>query len=168
LFDKILQKLEKSVRKITIALLAVAMVAMVILMLLGVVDVIGRYLFNRPIAGVYGISEILLVAVVFFGWTYTLTVGGHVRLDIFISRLPPRAQAISGFITSFVGLIILGLIAWQSALKATASSKTGEVIDVVNIPIYPFQFFVAIGAFAFCLELLVQMLHYVNRLRKGH
>jgi TRAP-type C4-dicarboxylate transport system permease small subunit len=109
-----------------------------------------------------------LVAIVFFGWTYTLISGGHVRLDTFISRFPERAQAISGFITSFIGLVILGLITWQSALKAAASSKTGEVIDVVNIPIYPFQCFVAIGAFAFCLELLVQMLHYVNELKKEH
>ena len=147
--------------------MAIAMGVVVVLMLLGAADVIGRYLLNKPIKGAYGISEVMLVAIVFFGWAYTLSVEGHVRLDIVVSRLRPWSQAIIGFITSFIALVIFGLITWQSALKALATSKGYEVIDIINIPLYPFQFFVSLGAFALCLELIVQMLHFLTGMRKG-
>lgn len=164
---KISQSFEKGVRSITNTLRVIAMGVLVILMLLGAVDVIGRYLLDKPIRGSYGISEIMLVAIVFFGWAYTLSVGGHVRLDVVVSRLRPRAQAISGFITSFIALVIFSLVTWQSALKAIATSKGYEVVDIINIPLYPFQFFVSVGAFALCLELIVQMLHCLTELRRG-
>jgi len=165
--DKISQTLEKGVRNITNTLRAVAMGVLVILMLLGATDVIGRYLLDKPIRGAYSISEVLLVAIVFFGWAYTLSVGGHVRLDTVVSRFRPRPQPIIGFITSFIALVIFSLITWRSALKAIATARTFEVIDVVEIPLFPFQFFVSVGAFALCLELIVQMLHFLTGLRKG-
>lgn len=167
MFGKISQTLEKGVRNITNTLRAIAMGVLVVLMLFGATDIIGRYLLNKPIKGSNGICEALLVAIVFFGWAYTLSVGGHVRLDTLVSRLRPRAQAISGFITSFIALVIFSLITWQSALKAMRSWGTREVIDVIDIPIFPFQFFVSVGAFALCLELIVQMLHFLTGLRKG-
>jgi len=167
LLGKFAQRLEKGIRSITNTLSYIAMGVLVVLMLLGAIDVIGRYLLDKPIRGAYGISEVMLVAIVFFGWAYTLSVGGHVRLDTVVSRLRPRVQTVSGFITSFIALVIFGLITWQSALKAIATSKGYEVIDVVNIPIFPFQFFVSVGAFALCLELIVQMLHFLTGLRKG-
>lgn len=161
------QPLEKGIRSITSTLRVIAMSVLVMLMLLGAIDVIGRYLLDRPIRGSYGISEVMLVAIVFFGWAYTLSVEGHVRLDTLVSRLRPRVQAISGFITSFIALVIFSLITWRSALKAIGTWGTYEVIDVIDIPLFPFQFFVSIGAFALCLELIIQMLHFLTGLRKG-
>jgi len=167
LFGKVIRSLEKSIRNTTNTLNYIAMGVLVVLMFLGATDVLGRYLLDKPVRGGYGISQVMLLAIVFFGWAYTLSVGGHVRLDTVVSRLRPRVQAISGFITSFIALIIFGSITWQSALKAMRTSGTSEVIDVINIPLYPFQFFVSVGAFALCLELIVQMINFLRELRKG-
>lgn len=137
------------------------------MMFLGAADVIARYLLNMPIKAAYGISEVLLVTIVFLGWAHTLSVGGHVRVDTFVSRLPPKAQAIIGLITSSVALFIFSLMTWRSALKAIASSKGYEVIDVIKIPVYPFQFLVSVGSFVLCLELLIQVFRFLASLRKG-
>ncbi len=166
MFGRIAKSFEKGVRKITNTLCYVGMVVLMALMLLCAADVIGRYLLNKPIKGAYGISEGMLVAIVFFGWAYTLSLGGHVRVDTVVSRLSTRAQAIIGLITSFIALVIFSLITWRSGLKAIASSRGYEVIDVINIPVYPFQFFVAVGTFVLCLELIVQMFHFLTELRK--
>jgi TRAP-type C4-dicarboxylate transport system permease small subunit len=109
----------------------------------------------------------MLVVIVFFGWAHTLSIGGHVRVDTIISRISHRAQAIIGLGTSSLALVIFGLMAWRSALKAIASSQGYEVIDVIKIPVYPFQFLVSVGSFSLCLELTVQIFHFLTRLRKG-
>lgn len=139
---------------------------LVVLMFLGASDVIGRYFFNKPIEGTREISEILLAGVVFFGWAYTLSVGGHVRLDTFVSRLRPRGQAIIGFVTSFIALFVFSLMAWQAAERAIASWKGHVLITVLFIPVFPFQFFVTVGALVLCLELIIQMLHSFTDMKK--
>ncbi len=164
---KIDHSFEKWSRKITHALCYISMGALLGLMFLGAADVIARYLFNMPIKIAYGMSEGMLVVIVFLGWAYTLSVGGHVRVDTFVSRLPLKAQATMGVITSFVALVIFSLMTWRSALKAIASSKGYEVIDVINIPVYPFQLLVSVGCFVLCLELIIQMFHFMATFRKG-
>jgi len=167
LLGKISQLLEKLNKYITGTLCYIAMGAALGLMFIGAVDVIARYLLNIPIKAAYGLSEIMLLVIVFFGWAYTLSVGGHVRVDTIISRISRRAQAIIGLGTSSLALVIFGLMVWRSALKAIASSQGYEVIDVIKIPVYPFQFLVSVGSFSLCLELTVQIFHFLARLRKG-
>lgn len=166
-FDDIGQSVEKSIRKITNTLRAIAMGVLVMLMFLGTADVIGRYLFDKPIKGVYSISEVMLVVVVFFGWAYTLSVGKHVKIDTVFLLFPPRVRTLSGVITSVIALVTFSLITWQSALRAMNSQKAHEIIDILEIPVYPFQFLVSVGSFALCLELIVQILQSLNQLRRG-
>ena len=159
-------KIEKLIRKITNTFCTIGMGMLVALMFLGTADVLGRYFFNRPIKGAYEISEILLAAIVFFGLAYALAVGGHVRVDTFISLMRPRTQAIAGIIISFLSFVIFVLIGWQGAELAMKSWKYHRLIDVIYVPIWPFQLLVPLGAFTVCLELINQLLHFVMDMRK--
>jgi len=159
-------KIEKVIRKITNTLCYFGMGSLVTLMFLGTFDVLGRYFFNRPIKGAYEVSEILLASVVFFGLAYALAVGGHVRVDTFVSLLRPRRAAIIGVIISLLSIIIFVLIGWQGAELAIKSWKDHRLIDVIFIPIAPFQLLVPLGALAVCLELIIQMLHFSMDIRK--
>lgn len=161
-----IQAIEKIIRKINNILCYIGMGMLAILMLLGTTDVLGRYFFNRPIKGAYEISEILLAGIVFFGMAYALSVGGHVRVDTFVSLLRSRTQAIVGSIISILSLIIFILIGWQGTELAMNSWKHHRLIDVIFIPIAPFQLLVPLGALAICLELIVQILHFINQVRK--
>ena len=158
--------LEKIIRKITNTFCYVGMALLAILMCLGTADVFGRYFFNRPVKGAYEISEILLAGIVFFGLAYALSVGGHVRVDTFIALLRPRTRAAVGLIVSLLSFLIFLLIGWQGAELAIKSWKIHRLIDVIYIPIAPFQFLVPLGALAVCLELLIQMLHFIPGLKK--
>jgi TRAP-type C4-dicarboxylate transport system permease small subunit len=161
-----MQGFDKAVRKFTNTLCYIAVAMLAMLMLLGASDVIGRYFFNKPIKGTLEISEILLAGIVLFGLAYTSSIGRHVRIDTFVLLLSPRLQAIVGCAISFLSLIIFFLIGWQGAELALQSWERRRTTDVFIVPIAPFQFFVSIGAFAVCLELILQIRSFIISARK--
>lgn len=138
-----------------------------VLMVLGAADVVGRYLFNSPIQGAMEISELLLAGIVFFGWPYTQATRGHITVDLFISRIPPRGQAIVYIIHSIMGLVLFALVAWQAAKIAIVHWKANMLVDVIRVPQAPFQMFVSVGAFFLCLVFIAQILQLFSEMRKG-
>jgi len=161
-----MQGFDKAVRRVTNILCYTAAVMLAALMLLGSSDVIGRYFFNKPIKGTFEISEILLAGIVFFGLAYTSSIERHVRVDTFVLLFSPRLQAIIGCIISFLSLIVFFLIGWQGAELAMKSWEQHRLIDVIYVPIAPFQLFVSLGALTVCLELIVQMRRFIIAARK--
>lgn len=127
----------------------------------GTTDVLGRYLFNKPIIGTVERGEVILAAIVFLGLGYTQLVKGHVNVELLLSRFPPRAQAITNFATTFVGLVIFILIAWQAALIAKMYHEVGRLIYVIDWPLAPCQLLITIGASVLCLVFIMQMIQYL-------
>ena len=62
--SKPIQTFEKSLKNTENVLSNIGMVMFVFLMLIGASDVIGRYIFNRPITGTLEISQILMAGMV--------------------------------------------------------------------------------------------------------
>jgi len=148
-------------------ILAVVSAGMLVaLMVIGTIDVIGRYFFGMPIKGCYGISEMLLVGIVFFAWPYTQSVDENVKVDVFFKGFRPRIQSAVGATSSLISIGIFVIMAWQSALKALESIESQEFVDVIEIPVYPFQFFVAIGVTVLCLQLIVNLIHYLKEIKE--
>jgi TRAP-type C4-dicarboxylate transport system permease small subunit len=158
---------EKGIRPVSNVLRVVGMGMLSVLMFLGAADVIGRYLFNKPILGTLEVSEILLAGIVFFGWAYTLSVEGHVRVDFFYLRFPVRAQRIVGFFTSFFSLVLFSLITWRAAKTAIFYWQGNKLVPILKIPVFPFQLFVSLGALALCLELIIEMSYFLFQARRG-
>jgi len=160
-------RFEKAVRGITGTLCYIATAMLAVLMLLGTSDVVGRYFFNSPIKGAFEISEILLAGTVFFGLAYTSSIQRHVQVDTFVILLPPRLRAAVGCVISFLSLLIFVLIGWQGTELAMTSWEQHRLIDVIYVPIAPFQLFVALGALSVCLELILEMRSFISAIRKG-
>jgi len=139
-----------------------SMAALGIMLFLGAGDVIGRYFFNIPIKGTQEICEILLPAVALFAWAYTQSLDRHVSVDILMDRLSSQKRRVINCFTLFVSLILFAVILWKGAELALRSWKTGELVNTIYIPIAPFQFFTAIGAFFMCLELIAQIMMLID------
>ena len=56
-------------------------------------DVLLRYFFNAPLLFVDEIASFLQVLVIFGGPAYTFQCGGHVRVDLVTTHLPPALRA---------------------------------------------------------------------------
>lgn len=157
--------LEKGAKNIIKAANYIGMFMLLVLMVLGSVDVIGRYVFNKPILASFELNQILLAGVVFFGLAYTQLVGAHIKVNLLVSRLKPRVQAIIDFITCFLLLGLFSLMTWQSLRIAIVYWEQNKLIDVLLINMAFFQSFVTVAAFLVSLELIIQLVHCVIQMR---
>lgn len=159
------QPAEKGVRNISNILNAIGVGMLLILMLQGAADVIGRYLFNRPIIGTVERGQVLLALMVFLSWGYTQIVKGHVRIEFFIIRFPLRVQLITNLITTLLSLVFFGLIVWQSTILALEYFELGQLVYVIHWPVAPFALFAPIGALVLCIVLAMEMVQLLQQMK---
>lgn len=150
--------LDAAARRLAGALNGVGVASLVVLLAVTVVDVSGRYLFNRPLLGALELSEFMLVFLVFCGLASTDLKNGHVTVDVVVERFRPRLQGVSDGVAALLGTGLWAVIAWRSAAQAEKVRVVGEVSSNLVLPIYPFIWTAAIGSGLFACVLLIRAL----------
>lgn len=132
----------------------IAAVVLTMMMALTGADVTLRYVFNRPIPGAVEITEFMMAIVVALGFAYCALRKGHVRVDVVVSRLPKRAQAVMDTIANFAFLGLFILITWRTVPRAQAMIEASLTSYILFIPVFPFVLVVTAGSAILCLVLL--------------
>lgn len=141
----------------------IGMAFLLLLMLLITADVLLRAILNRPIRGTNELSEFIMIIVVYFTIAYAQHKKAHISIDLLTSRFPKRAQAM---IDSFIYLLSLGicsLIAWQSFVYLKRLLNINRVSDILKLPVAPFSLILGIGFIIFCLVLLLDFHHSLQK-----
>ncbi len=146
--------MKRAIQRLNRFISGVGAVFLIPLMLLTTGEVIGRNLFNRPIAGTVELSEYLLSIFILLGVAYTQQVKGYVCVSLFVSRLPLRGKMFLNIVSTLLSLFIFSILAWQGLIVGM-EEKT--VSDMLRMPQYPFRLLVAMAAFFTCLELLIDV-----------
>lgn len=134
----------------------VSLVALVAMTVVTVVDVAGRYLLNHPLPGALELSELLMVFLVFGAFAVTELRNGHVDIDVVVTRLPPRGQALSETVAALLSTAFWGAITWRTALHAQNVWRAGETTPNLGLSISPFVWTAAIGTLLFTLALVAR------------
>jgi len=163
--EKLVKGFEKKVHRVCRVSNAIAAALLFLLMVLGAADVIGRYLLDAPIIGTSERGQIILALMVFLSWGYTQINKGHVNVELFISKFPPRIGTVTNFITTLFMLVFTILIVWQSALMAVEAHNSGEKIYVIHWPMAPFQFSIAIGGVFLCLAFIIDVIQCLHQMK---
>ena len=129
------------------------------MMLLTTADVAGRYLFNSPIMGVFEVTEFTMVCLVFCSLAYTQSKKAHVAVDILANLMPPKGQRLIDIINYLISFFILVLITWKSIERGFEVMANKESSAILQIPVYPFMFLVALGSAALSIEYLKDMIN---------
>jgi TRAP-type C4-dicarboxylate transport system permease small subunit len=137
----------------------VAGFVLIAMMLLTTADVAGRYLFNSPILGVFEVTEFTMVCLVFCSLAYTQSKKAHVAVDILASLMPPKGQRFIDIINYLISFLILALITWKSIERGFEVMANKESSAILQIPVYPFMFLVALGSAALCIEYLKDIIN---------
>ena len=127
------------------AVLGVAASALLmLLMLLTFVDVVARYAVNRPLAGAFEVTELLLLVLIFAGLPLVSYADEHVTMD-FVDRLLTeggRRRLENG--VHVISAAVMALLAWLVWLKADRIWGYRDATDVLRIVYGPFVYFMAV------------------------
>jgi len=134
-----------------------------VMMFLTAMDVLLRYIFNRPISGALELTEYMMVILVAFGIAYCAVLKGHVRVEVLTSHLPPRVQSVISSITYLLSLSVFSLITWQGAIYIKLIFDDELTSTVLLIPRFPFVAILTLGCAIFSLVLLVDFLDYLSQ-----
>ena len=75
-------------------------------------EVVMRYLLNRPLVWVVEVSEYGLLYITFLGAAWLLRSNEHVTMDFLLNRLEGRNLAMLNMITSILGAIVCLVLVW--------------------------------------------------------
>jgi len=119
--------------------LNIMMVAISAVLLLGLTFIVGaditlRYLFNKPLGWVKEVSEYTLVGLGFLVAAWILRDDGHVKMDLVLSKLRPRAQTMMNIITSSISTVVVLITTWFTIRVTLEFYRTRLVAPTVLEP----------------------------------
>jgi TRAP-type C4-dicarboxylate transport system permease small subunit len=123
-------------------------------------DVIGRTIFNHPIAGTIEIvSAYCMTALAFLPLALIARERGHIIVEVFTGRMPLRWRTLLDGFVAIVTLVYTAVFTWKAI--EIAITKTGireaKEAGIGFVEIWPARWVVAVGFGLMALCVLVQM-----------
>ncbi|MEX2476567.1 TRAP transporter small permease [Marinobacter sp.] len=147
-----------------------AALQLTVIMVMVVLQVLGRILdkalltlgmdsLGLQVPGLAELAGFLLLGATFTGLSYTLTVGGHIRVDLLHRTLPAAVRRGLDVLVALVALAITGFAIWFSVLLAYDSYDFGDVsIGMVPVPLWIPQAVMVAGLVLLAIALLDVMI----------
>ncbi len=132
-------------RRVEALLGVAASIILLAMMVLTTVDVVARYVFNRPLRGAFEVTELLLLVLIFAGLPLVSFTNEHAVMD-FIDRLLGRRglRGLEGGVELVSAVLMFGL-AWLVWGKADRIWAYRDATDVLRILYGPFVYFMAVA-----------------------
>ncbi|MGI6452222.1 MAG: TRAP transporter small permease [Syntrophomonadaceae bacterium] len=130
-------------------------VILFVVALLITVDVFIRWLVGKPIGGVFEITEVAFLMMVFLSIAFTQYSNRQIRIDILYSLLNEKVRSFLDVINGLVSLIFFGILFWTGTEEFIIAMNEHYVRrGLVEIPtIIPLSFLV-FGSILMCITLL--------------
>ncbi len=116
------------------ALELISGVLLVGLMAVTGIDVVGRYLLNKPLAGAFELTEMILSALVFSALPLVSRSGGHVDVDLLTMRLPGSVQQALGKMVAVLCALVLLFFAWRLWHLGSQQLVDGTRSESLHVP----------------------------------
>jgi len=126
------------------------------LMFLGVIQVVGRKVFNFPVRGYVDLVEFAMVVFAFLAISYCQKLGGHVRMEIIIGRFKGRTLWFFECIGILIAMYIIAVLMYYSyahflrSFDCSYAFCVGDSSMDIELPIWPSKLLVP---FAFAMLL---------------
>jgi TRAP-type C4-dicarboxylate transport system permease small subunit len=113
------------------------------MMLLTFVDVVARYVFNRPLRGAFEVTELMLLVLIFAGLPLVSFTDEHAVMDFIDRALGRRARDLQR-VVHVASAAFMFLLTWLTWLKADRIWAYRDATDVLRIVYGPFVYFMAV------------------------
>lgn len=113
------------------------------MMTLTFVDVVGRYVLNRPVRGGFEVTELMLLLLIFAGLPLVSHADEHVTMDFVDRLLGARARRWLHRAVHAAVAGVLGFMSWQMVIKGGRISSYDDATEILHIAYGPFVYFMA-------------------------
>jgi TRAP-type C4-dicarboxylate transport system permease small subunit len=156
---EVLRKRGRIMRGAIVALanasMAIAALTVLVMCLLVSGAVLLRYVFGIPVLWVPEIVGYLMVVLVFLALGETMLAERHIKIDLFVSRLPRRLRDMLELLTLTLSTGVAGFFTWHGVRTMLRSYEFGrrDSFGALNAPLYIPQAAVPLGLFVLTLVL---------------
>lgn len=138
------------------------------LMFFATAEIVGRYVFNSPIPGHVEIVELIMAGVVFLGIAYTERRGGHVRMELFVTRvLSGRYRHSAEALSTLLALFVYIFICYYSWMNAYEAFEVGDSTSYLYWPTWPSKICVPLGCLFLCIRFTLEIIQHVIQIIVG-
>ena len=144
--------------------------SLVLMMLHVVADVIGKYVFNAPVRGTLEIvAAYYMVMAVFLPLGYVTRGDQHIVIEMFTSRLKPRALAGLRVAVGVLTFIYMAVFTWKTAEDALEHTIDGEVWQSAgfSVLIWPSRWTLVLGCGLMALYVALHIVRDFRQVRTG-
>jgi len=161
-----LEKFKKFNRRISGWFEWVGVAGLLAMMVVTLIDVLGNKLFNTPLLGAMDWVRIFQSLAIAFACAITLIIGRHVQVEFLVSKLPQRAQTVTGSIVSLLGLGLFVLIVWRLTVLGYAMQAGAETSATAHVPRCFLAYWIALASIPVCLVFLQRFLSSLTKVGK--
>lgn len=153
-------------RRVVSALGVVAGVAVVAMIAVTCADVVGRWLFNRPLKGAYDIVELLGAITIAGGLPYTTACKGHVAIEFFWQRLPRRGRIVVDTLARSITISMFSFLTWRFIVYGAELRASGQGTATLGWPVFWLAWWMALCTGVMVLVILYHLMHPGKELMK--
>lgn len=148
--------LARVIDRCVLVLAGVAAVTLFLLLLAVCFATFSRYLFNKPFAELIDLAGYSLVFIVFLGAPWLMSKRGHVRIDMFVEMVSPKAQKYWNAATNFA-VVIIALVIAYIGFRLTSNYLINDRVmqDVMDTPQWILLLPIPLGSFFLALQSLL-------------
>ncbi len=171
--DSRLSALDRHLYKLESMFALISGLAVFALMMLAVVSVSGRNFFNQPLPGYVDWIQQAMPLIAFMGVSFTQRDGGHIRMDMIVSKLRGRALYTVELITTLAILALMILLVWgtfahfQRSFDFNAPMWSRDSSMDIALPLWPAKLLAPVAFSILCLRLMLQVWAYTRAIIRG-
>ena len=122
---------------------AISATVLFAMMLITAVDVAGRYLFSKPLAGGFELTEMMLAALIYCGLPLVSKRREHIVIDTFDPFMSRALKRGLDMLAEVVCAAALGGMGWLIFRRAVRVADYGDTTAVLKLPLAPVAYVMA-------------------------
>lgn len=149
----------RAVRSIIMAMAAVSGISLLAMMALTCIDVLLRAAVNRPISGSQDLVSVAAIIVLAGAMPYATAARGHVSVEYFFSKFPPRMQGIVIKAVQSASIALFALLCYRGVDYGLMKLNVGEVTSTLRLPVFWLPWIFAASCGGMVLVILHDLLY---------
>jgi TRAP-type C4-dicarboxylate transport system permease small subunit len=156
-----------AINKVNSAMAWVGIISVPLLVLLIARDVFMRYVLNSPTGWMLEVAMGIQLLYGLFCAGYVLQVGGHIRMQLLTDHVSHKARLWLFAVTSIIGILVCGAMAYYAWQMAAASLRMGERTALTGYPVFFLKLMVLIGFVLLGIQFIAETFKYGQMLKGG-